>query len=771
LNALLDNLTSGVFMVDAPSGRPIIANPAAQRLLGRGILPDCSKENLSEVYRAHKPGSSASYPVEEMPIVRGMYGEATHIDDLIVERPDGTEAWLEIFGSPVRDEQGQVWASLVSFHDISRRKRAEEELRLFRQVLEDSSDAVGIATPQGMHYYQNRAFDALFGPVSENRPETLHVDSAVGRQVMQAIIAGGQWTGEAKMHARDGRILDILLRAYAVRDTSGGITALVGIHTDITERKRVEERLQESEERYRNIFEHSIAGIYQATPEGRYITMNPAFAAMFGYASPEEMISTVTDIAEQLYVNPENRRTRVARMETSNGVVRDYRVQLKRKDGSLFWVLVTARMVRNRKDGSFFLEGTCIDITERKKAEEASRESQFRAIVESTGNGVLVIDRAGRVILSNRRFAELWNVPGHLLATNSDEDLIAHASDQLLDPDAFLNKVRFLYQSTASDYDEILLKDGRILQRYSYPLLNEGVVMGRVWSFRDITEGKRNEIALRDSEQLFRTAFSMSPALMGFYRLADGAILEINEKISDYAGYRKEEVLGRRIDELGLMEPAFLRKLRKVFSEQGVISNEEIQYKTRTGEVRCGLYSAALIGSVEEGRVLGLLFDITERKQSEAQLKLREQEAQRLVNNLEEANIALRVVLSRHENDQKMIEEKIQLNLKEVVFPFINSLKGVAIDQRGKRYLDLLEANLKSILSPFVRNMTNTYEDLTPRETQIAEMIRQGMNSKEIAGILGTSVATINTQRNNIRKKLNLRTKKTNLRSHLLSHS
>lgn len=137
LNTLLNNLSSGVFMVEAPSGRPIVANLAAQRLLGRGILPDCSKENLSEIYRAHKPGCSKAYPVEEMPIIRGIYGETTHIDDMIVERPDGTEIWLEVFGAPVRNEHGQVWASLASFQDITQRKKAEEQLARLNQELEE----------------------------------------------------------------------------------------------------------------------------------------------------------------------------------------------------------------------------------------------------------------------------------------------------------------------------------------------------------------------------------------------------------------------------------------------------------------------------------------------------------------------------------------------------------------------------------------------------------------------------------------------------------
>ena len=119
-NTLLDNLSSGVFMVEAESGKPIIANQAAQRLLGRGILADASKHNLSDVYRVHKPGNAEPYPVEEMPIIRGMYGESSHIDDMIVERPDGTETWLEGGAHPRRRRPGMGEPRQFSRHNRAR---------------------------------------------------------------------------------------------------------------------------------------------------------------------------------------------------------------------------------------------------------------------------------------------------------------------------------------------------------------------------------------------------------------------------------------------------------------------------------------------------------------------------------------------------------------------------------------------------------------------------------------------------------------------------
>ena len=128
MDALLDNLSSGVFMVEAPSGKPLIANRMAKLILGQGILPDANKGNLSEVYRAHKPQSPNPYPINEMPIIQGMLGVSSHVDDMIVERPDGSEVRLEVFGTPVRDEYGRVWASLVNFYDVTERSRGLDEV-------------------------------------------------------------------------------------------------------------------------------------------------------------------------------------------------------------------------------------------------------------------------------------------------------------------------------------------------------------------------------------------------------------------------------------------------------------------------------------------------------------------------------------------------------------------------------------------------------------------------------------------------------------------
>lgn len=137
LKTLLNLLPIGVFMVEAPSGKPIVANETAKQLLGRGILPDASKNNLGEVYQAFYNGTNIPYSIEEMPIIKSMAGKKSHVNNMEVLRPDGTRILLEIFGSPVLNNDGVVWASLVSFLDITEKQAAEENLINFNIKLEE----------------------------------------------------------------------------------------------------------------------------------------------------------------------------------------------------------------------------------------------------------------------------------------------------------------------------------------------------------------------------------------------------------------------------------------------------------------------------------------------------------------------------------------------------------------------------------------------------------------------------------------------------------
>jgi PAS domain S-box-containing protein len=182
------------------------------------------------------------------------------------------------------------------------------------------------------------------------------------------LFAAGEHVHEYRFLHKDGTYRWMRDECRLVRDAHGNPLEIVGVWIDITERKRTEEALRESEQKYRNIIENAVEGIFQATPEGRYLSVNPAFARMCGFGSPAEMIEEITDIAQQLYVNPEDRK-RIKRLYDDPGFAKGFEAQFRRKDGGLIWVSITARSIRDEGGALLRYEGTIEDITERKRAE------------------------------------------------------------------------------------------------------------------------------------------------------------------------------------------------------------------------------------------------------------------------------------------------------------------------------------------------------------------------------------------------------------------
>ena len=167
----------------------------------------------------------------------------------------------------------------------------------------------------------------------------------------------------------------------------------------------------------------------------------------------------------------------------------------------------------------------------------------------------------------------------------------------------------------------------------------------------------------------------------------------------------------------------------------------------------------------------GLTRDITTHERAEEELKKREREMEDKSRDLEEANIALKVLLRQREEDKSDLEEKVLSNVKELVEPHVEKLKKTRLTVEQIACVSSIETHLKDIISPFLRNLTSKYLCLTPREIQIANLIKEGKTSKEIAQLLHLSQGAIDFHRNNIRNKLGLKKKKTNLRSYLLSLS
>jgi PAS domain S-box-containing protein len=166
---------------------------------------------------------------------------------------------------------------------------------------------------------------------------------------------------------------------------------------------------------------------------------------------------------------------------------------------------------------------------------------------------------------------------------------------------------------------------------------------------------------------------------------------------------------------------------------------------------------------------LVIIRDISERKKAEQAIKERESELDIKNQSLEEMNAALRVLLKRRDEDKAELEEKVLLNIQELVLPYLEKLKATRLDARQQSLLSILESNLEDTVSPFLHQLTTKHLKLSPTEIQVSNLVRQGKTTKEIASLMNLSDKTIESHRRNIRKKMGIKNKKENLRTHLLN--
>ena len=282
----------------------------------------------------------------------------------------------------VHNNPGQITHWRTAFLDITERKRAEEELReseaRLRAVLDNSPGMVFLKDPEGRYLHVNRQFERAFHITREQvvgktdevifPPEQAAAFRANDLMVLRAGVP--LEFEEVAMHD-DGPHTSIVSK-FPLYGGDGKPFALCGITTDITERKRVEEELVQSEERYRSIFENAVEGIFQTTLDGRYVAVNPALARMYGYDSPEDMIASITNIASQLYVDP-RRRDEFIRLMQEQEKLTGFEALVYRKDGSFIWISENVRTRRDQAGVLIGYEGTVEHITERKLAEERLR--------------------------------------------------------------------------------------------------------------------------------------------------------------------------------------------------------------------------------------------------------------------------------------------------------------------------------------------------------------------------------------------------------------
>ncbi len=244
----------------------------------------------------------------------------------------------------------------------------------------------------------------------------------------------------------------------------------------------------------------------------------------------------------------------------------------------------------------------------------------IRATLESTADGILVLDAAGRIVAHNTKFAELWDIPSSVLATDNRRAWLDHVLPQLKDPQAFLGKMRSLYEDSEAHCDDLIeFKDGRIFERHSEPQRAWGRNIGRVWGFRDITARRRAEKAVEESEERYRMLFKRN--LAGVYRARlTGEILDCNEACAHIFGFSSpSELVGRNAEEL-YPTPDARGAFTSTLQERGSLADFEHCLTRKDGTPVWILETATLIKD-GDNQIEGTMIDITARKHGEAELQ------------------------------------------------------------------------------------------------------------------------------------------------------
>ena len=260
-------------------------------------------------------------------------------------------------------------------------------------------------------------------------------------------------------------------------------------------------------------------------------------------------------------------------------------------------------------------------VAERGRIKDALRENEvvLRATLEATADGILVVDSSSQVLYANARFAEMWHVPKNLVEAEDAEKLRQAVADQLEDPEAFLSGLRELYESPQETLDALSFRDGRVFERLSRPLMREGKVGGRVWSFRDVTERKRAEEALRESEERLRDIFEAG--FEGIVITENGMVIDANTQFEKMFGYEVSEAIGLSVLELTAEESRDLIRQRlrlhrdEPYEAVGLRKDGSSLHVELLG--RDHTYQGRIVRAVA-------IRDITERKRAEEALMARE---------------------------------------------------------------------------------------------------------------------------------------------------
>lgn len=653
LQAVLDNMPAGVFVVEAPSGKPLLANEQVKQLLGRGIALDVNKKETGEMYAAYRYGTDMLYPPDQTPLARGLLGESITVDDMEVRHSNGRRTLLQVVGAPIRNAQGGVSASVAIFQDITERKQAEEELSKRTAELEESQaflDSIIENLPVMLfikeakelrHVRWNKTGLELLG----RKPEEMigkndydffpkeEADFFIAKD--REALAKGELVEipEEPLETTDKGTRWLYTRKTPVYGTDGQPKYLLGISVDITERKQAAETLKESEERFRVIAETApIPILISSISDGLILYGNEQLGQTFGLPVADLIGQQTPDF----YYDPVDRAPLLATLKRE-GQLHDYELHVKKADGTPFWVLVSMQPLVFA--GQPAMLTAFYDVTERKETEEMLRRSQeqLSGALETAKLAYWEADIATMMFTFNDQFYALLRTTaqqegGYLMPVMQYAQKFVHPDDAY----AVGAEIQKSLETTDPNYSgwaehRVIRADGsegQVVVSFRVVKDERGRTIKTIGANQDITERKQAEETLRQNEALLRTVIDSTPDWI-FIKDQNYRYRLVNQSYANSMHLLPEEFVGKNDLEIGFPEEIVKGNAEKGIKgfwadDREVMDSGETKFIAEEPAVLDG--QAAFLSTIKvplrdaQNRVwgvLGFVQNITERKQAE----------------------------------------------------------------------------------------------------------------------------------------------------------
>lgn len=374
---------------------------------------------------------------------------------------------------------------------------------------------------------------------------------------------------------------------------------------------RPDEQVRENEALWRALCEHADVGIAQLSLDGQFVRVTPRLCETLGHSLENILHRTSRDLMHPDDVCAD--RTHLQELLAGKRLSCSMEKRYRRGDDTWVWVAETVLLIRSDAGEPAYFIAVVQHIDDRKRS-----SSLLQAAINSVADGLLVVDRQGTVTSVNQRFLDFWNIPHSFANSGNHEALLTLVAEHIHDPEAFIRRVRELYTHPDQESVDVLeFKDGRVFERHARPQILDDEIVGRLWSFRDITEHRRAEEALRASERRLQRFVAEAP--VGLCILDDNwRAISANKAFCELTGYEEREVIGSTYalythpEDLSaniVLTGEFFRGIRSEYTY-------EKRYIRKSGEIIWVSVKATRVelSGHAEPLLLAAVQDITERK-------------------------------------------------------------------------------------------------------------------------------------------------------------